>query len=79
MVLDCKWSDGNATFLFDNYKYIIVFIHCCIISTFIEWRGVIRLMDECTAAVWGFFRINGYLMLYRYNNRNCENKKSIKK
>ena len=72
MALDSKESEGNATFLFTSYKYIIVFIHCCIVSTFIEWRNIINFLDEFTSSSWRFFRLNGYFMFYRYNNKKIQ-------
>lgn len=72
MALDSKESKGNATFLFISYKYIIVFIHCCIVSTFVEWRNIINFLDEFTSSSWRFFRLNGYFMFYRYNNKNIQ-------
>ena len=72
MAFDCKWSNGNATFLFDNYKYIIVFLHCCIVSSLIKWGSIISFMDEFTSSFWGIFRLNGYFMFYRYNNKKIQ-------
>jgi len=72
MALDCKWSNGNATFLFVSYKYFIVIIHCCIVSTFIRWRNIISFLDEFTSSIWRIFRLNGYFMFYRYNNKKIE-------
>tara|TARA_R110002096_G_scaffold349885_1_gene542931 strand:- start:835 stop:1164 length:330 start_codon:yes stop_codon:yes gene_type:complete len=72
MALDSKESEGNATFLFTSYKYIIVFIHCCIVSTFVEWRNIINFLDEFTSSSWRFFRLNGYFMFYRYNNKKIQ-------
>lgn len=79
MAWDCKWSVGNATFLYDSYKYIIVFIHCCIVSTFIERRNIINRLDEFVISFRGFFGANGYFMLYWYNGANSKNKMGEKK
>lgn len=79
MAFDCKWSEVNATFLYDSYKYIIIIIHCCIVSTFIEWGSVIRFMDEFFAGFRGFIGANGYFCLYRYNNENSKTKTSSEK
>lgn len=69
MAIDCKWSNGSATFLFDNYKYIIVFIHCCIVSSLIKWGNIICIMDEFASSFRCFIRLNGYFILYQYNNK----------
>lgn len=69
MALDCKWSEGNATFLFTNYEYFIIFIHCCIISSFIKWRNIINFLDEFTSAIGRLFCPHGNFMFYRYNNK----------
>lgn len=76
MVLDCKGSEGNATFLFNNYKYIIVFIHCCIVSSFIQWGNIISFLDEFITSAWRFVCTNGYNLLFWYNVKN--NKTTIK-
>lgn len=72
MTLDCKWSEGNATFLYNNYKYIIILIHCCIVSAFIKWGNIIRFMDEFASSVRCIFCLNGYFMFYRYNNKKIQ-------
>lgn len=78
MALDCKWSEGNATLLYNTYKYLIVFIHCCIVFTFIKWGSIISFMDEHVVGIRSFFSLNGYFVLYWYNVKNREIKKSIK-
>lgn len=72
MTVDCKWSNGSATFLFDNYKYIIVFIHCCIVSSLVRWGNIISFMDEFTSSFRCILRLNGYFMFYRYNNKKIQ-------
>ena len=79
MAWDCKWSEGNATFLYGSYKYIIVFIHCCIVSTFIERGNIINRLDEFTINFRGFFGANGYFNVYWYNGTNSKNKIGEKK
>jgi len=79
MALDCKWSEGNATFLYSSYKYIIIIIHCCIVSTFIKRGNFISFMDEHLVAFRCFIGVNGYFMLCRYNNGKHKTKTSVKK
>lgn len=79
MALDCKWSDGNVTFLYSSYKYVIVLIHCCIVSTFIEWGNIIRTMDEFSASIRGVISINGYCVLFWYTDEDTQIKKSQKR
>jgi len=70
MALDCKWSEGNATFLYNSYKYLIIIIHCYIVSTFIKWGNIIAFMDEHVIGIRGIFGGNGYFMFYWYNKKN---------
>lgn len=79
MAFDCKWSEGNATFLYYIYKYLIIIIHYCIVSTFIKWGSVIGFMDEFFVGFRGILGANGYFCLYRYNNENSKTKTSSEK
>jgi len=79
MAFDCKWSEGDATFLYGSYKYIIIFIHCCIVSSFVEWRNIINFLDELSSSVRCIFRPNGYFMFYRYNNKKNQATNRAKK
>lgn len=74
MAFDCKWSEGNATFLYNTYKYFIVIIHCCIVSTFIKWGNIIKILDEFIISFRCFISANGHFMFYRYNNENSKGK-----
>lgn len=76
MALDCKWSDGDVTFLYISYKYIIVLIHCCIVSTFIKWGNIIGTMDEFSAGIRDIISINGYCVFCWYTDENAQTGKS---
>lgn len=79
MAWDCKWSEGNATFLYDSYKYIIIFIHCCIVSSLIERRNIVSRMDESASRFWRVFSLNGHFLFFGYNNKNIKNNTGSKK
>lgn len=69
MVIDCKWSEGNATILFNNYKIIVTAIHCCILFTFIKWRFVVAFVDEFIASIGHVIRSNGYYLHFWYTDK----------
>jgi len=50
MSMDCWSCDGNETILFVLYKYIIVVIHCCIISTFLPGRRIVTSLGDITSS-----------------------------
>jgi len=53
MVFDCTRSEGSATYMYTNYEYIIVVIHCIIAFAFIERANVIRFMGNIPACFGG--------------------------
>ena len=66
MSADCFWSSGNVTFLYIHYKIIVTVLHCCIVSSFIKWRGVVRFVDDFFAGVWRFFNLHDSLFYIMY-------------
>lgn len=46
MSIDSRDSDGAETNLYISYEYVLVLIHCYIISSFISRRNIIRLMGR---------------------------------
>jgi len=71
---DCVWSGGNATFMHDSYKYIIIVIHSCIVSTFIKKSSFIRCLDGLLNSVRCVFNNFGGNKIYEYNYK-CDSKK----
>ena len=68
MSADCWSCDGDKTYLFILYKYVLVIIHCCIVSTFIQRRKIISIMDSIASVIRGISANYGFNVGFWYNN-----------
>lgn len=68
MSVDCWSCDGDKTYLFISYKFILVAIHCCIVSTFIQRRKIISIMDYIASAFRAVSTNYGFNVGFWYNN-----------
>lgn len=66
MSIDSKDSGGAETNLYIYYEYILVLIHCYIISSFISRGNIIRFMGDMSPAVRGFFANNVLNLVFWY-------------
>ena len=73
MSVDCLRSSGHETYLFILYKYILVVLHCCIVSTFISGRKLVTLLDNITSAFRGISTHYGFSVGFWYNKANQKN------
>lgn len=74
MSVDCWSCDGDETYLFILYKYVLTIIHCCIISTFIKRRKIVAIMGHITATFRGLGTHYGFNVDFWYNqNINHKN------
>ena len=64
----------NEEILYNNYIYITVFIHCCIVSSFIPWRNIIKRLDAFFVGIRRIFGDYGYLVVCWYNSHINQNK-----
>jgi hypothetical protein len=67
MSVDCWSCDGDKTYLFISYKYILVVIHCCIVSTFIQRRRIISILGYITSAFRAVSTNYGFNVGFWYN------------
>ena len=49
MSVDCRISDGAKTNMYISYEYILMLIHCYILSSFISRGNIIRLMGDISS------------------------------
>lgn len=68
MSVDCWSCNGDKTYLFVLYKYILVAIHCCIVSTFIKARRIISIMGGIASAFRMVCASYGFNVGFWYNN-----------
>ena len=67
MSVDCWSCDGDETYLFILYKYILVIIHCCIVSTFIKRRKIVTIMGRVASTFRVFSTHYGFNVDFWYN------------
>ena len=66
MGMDTRNCNGYETALYNTYEYILVPIHCYILSAFISRRNIIRAMGNVTASIRGFCTNNVLNVVFWY-------------
>lgn len=66
MSIDSRDCNGAETNLYISYEYILVLIHCYILSSFITRRNIIRLMGNVASAFRAIFNDNVLNLVFWY-------------
>tara|TARA_R110000850_G_scaffold29148_2_gene80696 strand:+ start:1059 stop:1592 length:534 start_codon:yes stop_codon:yes gene_type:complete len=73
MSIDAKAYNGNETFVYENYIYIIVFIHLYIIGTLFNWSRIRRSMGDNVRGFMCMLRSNDTISFFWYTTKKTFN------
>lgn len=66
MSIDSRDSNGAETNLYISYEYVLVLIHCYILSSFISRRNIIRLMGRIASVLRAIVNGNVLNLVFWY-------------
>ena len=73
MSVDAKTYNGNETFIYENYIYIVVLIHLYIISPLLKWSRIRDGMGDYVRGFMLMLRNNDTVSFFWYNTKKAFN------
>ena len=73
MSIDAKTYNGNETFVYENYLYIVVLIHLYIISSLFKWSRIRGGMGDYARSFMRMLRSNDTVSFFWYTTKKTFN------